>query len=64
MYPYSVAYLHSLQRAATSISLPRAEPSTLRAALDHATYPANGLTVAIPIDGSTVAALASADPGC
>jgi hypothetical protein len=54
LYPYSVAYLRSLASTARSISLPRAEPSTIRAALDHGTYPARGLTVAIPIDGSAV----------
>lgn len=54
LYPYSVVYLRTLGRASSSTSLPRAEASPLRAALDRARYPVSGLTVAVPLDGSAV----------
>jgi len=54
LYPYSVVYLRALDRAARSTSLPRAEARPLLAALGRARYPVSGVTVAIPIDGSTV----------
>jgi hypothetical protein len=55
LYPYSVVYLRTLGRARTSTSLPRAEASPLLAALRRARYPVDGLTMAIPLDGSHVA---------
>jgi hypothetical protein len=54
LYPYSVVYLRTLDRASQSTSLPRAEASPLLAALRRTHYPVSGLTIAIPIDGSRV----------
>ena len=56
LYPYSVVYLRTLGRASESTSLPRAEASPLLAALRRAHSPLAGLTMAIPLDGSRVAA--------
>jgi hypothetical protein len=63
LYPYSVVFLRTLDRASDSTSLPRAEASAQLAALRRARYPVSGLTIAVPIDGSRVEARLAARIG-